>query len=795
MAKHHRQQNGLIVASNRLPVSVSLGRDGVQLEQSAGGLAAALRGLENLDAWVGWPGTVVPDESRQAVRDVLAAEGLKPVFLSAEEQEEFYRRICNEAIWPLFHYLPARFDFKFGAWEHYVAVNERFAEAIADACKPDARVWVHDFHLMLVPEILRRLRPDLSIGFFLHVPFPSSEIYRLLPVREQVLRGLLGADYVGFHTGDYARHFRSSCLRILGIESQPDAIEFDGRLVGIGVDPIGIDVAGFRKVLDDPETARVLADLEERYEGRRLILGVERLDYTKGIPQKLRAFEQLLERHPERAADTTLVQVLMPSRLESPEYLAQRDEIELLVSHVNGRFGLPGRTPVEYFHRNISPAELAALYRRADVMAVTPLRDGMNLVAQEFVLCQAARVKLPSRWRGSLVLSEFAGAAHILPGAVLVNPWDTDDIVRKFLQALELDQDERRRRLILMSGRVEQLDSPRWAAGFLGRLRRFARQNRRARHVTRPLGAADRARLSGRFAEAAGRTVILDYDGTLRELANHPELAGPTPEITELLERLAALPMTDVHVVSGRKRRTLDSWFGTLPIHLCAEHGYFAREPDGVWRTLFDVDLSWLPRIERMLKRVAADVPGTFVERKTASVAWHYRQAEPEYGAWRARELLLTVERLLRGTPAEILRGRRVIEVRASGVNKGAYVRQALLDVNARSRLVFAAGDDQTDLDVHAALPAGAVYVHLGPPLARPRGGSPCETFSLESPQLLRELLGELAAAAESNASPPARAELVAGGFSPEDASLGAEAGPGSRAGSPAPGLVRRPSR
>ena len=736
----------LVIASNRLPVRISVEDGRLETEPTTGGLAAALRGLRGSHEWIGWPGAVVPRGHESQVSKQLARDGLYPVFLSAEEEEDFYGRICNDSIWPLFHYQPGRFEFTRSAWERYVAVNERFAVAIAERSQPRGRVWVHDFHLMLVPQALRRLRPDLSIGFFLHIPFPSSELYRLLPVREQVLRGLLGADYVSFHTGDYARHFRSSCLRVLGIDSQPDGIEFDGRIVGVGIDPIGIDVDAFKEALDDPETARLSAELEEHYAGRRLVLGVERLDYTKGIPQKLRAFERFLEQDPERAQTTTMLQVLVPSRLESAEYRAQRDEIELLVAHVNGRFGQPGRTPVEYFHRSLGHQELAALYRRADVMAVTPLRDGMNLVAQEFVLCQTAKSEIEGRWRGVLLLSEFAGAAHVLPGALLVNPWDEADVVDRLIEAFELDPAERRRRLGLMGGRVEQLDCGRWAERFLSRLARHTRPAR-VRQSTRPLDAAARERIRQRAVRARRRTLLLDYDGTLRELASHPDLAAPTAEITAVLAALCELPRTEVHIVSGRRQDTLESWFGRLPVYLCAEHGFFARAPGGRWRKLFDVDLTWLPRVERLLRAVTADVPGTFVERKSCSVTWHYRQAEPEYGAWRARELLVAIEQLLPGSPAEVLLGHRVVEVRARGVNKGTYVGEVFPDGKEGTHFVFAAGDDRTDLDVYAALPAGSIGVHVGRRQAWARDVPLRDQFVVDSPRAVRDLLRELAAA------------------------------------------------
>jgi trehalose 6-phosphate synthase/phosphatase len=519
-----------------LPVRLTVANGSFEVQRSVGGLSAALGAMRGDATWIGWPGAVVPPALEQKVERRLAKDNLFPVHLTADEEEDFYGKVCNDTLWPLFHYFSDRLRITPEAWARYVEVNERFANTIIEHCEPEARVWVHDFHLMLVPAMLRQRAPGLSIGFFLHIPFPSSEVYRLLPAREQVLRGVLGADYVSFQVGDYARHFRSSCLRILGIDSNPDWLELDGRRVGIGVDPIGIDVEGFRKVIADPETAGFLEDLATQYEGRRLVLGVERLDYTKGIPQKLQAFERFLEQDPARARTTTMIQVLVPSRLESPEYRAQRDEIELLIARINGRFGQPGVTPVEYLHRDISKQGLVALYRRADVMMVTALRDGMNLVAQEFVLCQS-EPGLPSRWRGSLLLSELAGSAQVLPGALLVNPWDVEGVVEHLATALELPARERQRRLETMADRVESLDSRRWAEGFLTRLGRYSKRDRRLR---RPpiLDAEVEGRLGRRFARARARTIMLDYDGTLREFERHPDLARPTPEIRAVLRSL-----------------------------------------------------------------------------------------------------------------------------------------------------------------------------------------------------------------------------------------------------------------
>jgi trehalose 6-phosphate synthase/phosphatase len=724
--------------------------DGIEVSPSSGGLAVALQAVRGDATWVGWPGTVVPPEQERRVRQRLRRDNLAPVLLTVQEEEDFYNRVCNDTLWPLFHYFSDRLRITPEAWARYVEVNERFADVILEHTEPGSRVWIHDFHLMLVPDLLRRRDPTLSIGFFLHTPFPSSEVYRLLPGREQLLRGVLGADYVSFQIGDYARHFRSSVLRILGVDSEPDWLEIDSRRVGIGVDPIGIDTEGFRATLKHPETARLLAELDRQYEGRRLVLGVERLDYTKGIPQKLQAFERFLEQEPARARTTTMIQVLVPSRLESPEYRAQRDEIELLIARINGRFGQPGSTPVEYIHRDISKPGLVALYRRADVMMITALRDGMNLVAHEFVLCQS-EPGLPERWRGALLLSELAGAAQVLPGALLVNPWNVDGVVEHLATALELTARERQRRLETMAKRVEDLDTRRWADGFLTRLGRYSRRDRRTK---RPpvVDEALQERISRRFARARERSVILDYDGTLREFELHPDLAQPTPEIRALLRSLAALPATSVHIVSGRRRRNLEQWLGRLPLYLCAEHGYLARSPGGEWRTLLDLDLSWLRPIERLLRRVAADVPGAHVERKSCSVAWHYRQAEPEYGSWRARELLNDLHQHLAGAPAEILAGHQVVEVRALGVDKGVYVRSLFPNGKEPTHFVLGLGDDRTDHDLLDALPAGSIAGHVGGLLPSIRGADGRrEDIHIVGPGEVRAFLRDLVESVDSS--------------------------------------------
>lgn len=725
----------LVIVSNRLPIRVETEPDGThRISRSAGGLASALSGLvenENV-TWVGWPGTTAHDR-RDEVRAQLATFDLHPVFLRPDQENGYYSRICNEVFWPLFHYFTDKVHFDHDAWQHYVDVNERFAEEILSVCTPDATVWVHDFHLMLVPQLLRAKQPGLEIGFFLHIPFPSSEIYRLLPPRTEVLEGLLGADHIGFHTHDYARHFRAALLRILGVDAPRDHLQYAGRRIGIGVHPIGIDVAGFDAALASDKTRTLLEDLERRYAGRRLLLGVERLDYTKGVRLKLEAFAHLLEQREDFAETVTLLQVLVPSRLESDEYRELKSELEEYIGNVNGRFGRPGFTPIEYMHRNLDSEELVALYRFADALLVTPVRDGMNLVAQEYALCKERRGDLPRR-PGALVLSEFAGAAQHLPHAFLVNPWDTVETVRQLGSALERSPAELDERMMPMAEQVRRMDSRAWGRRFLDTLSRAADRSRRQEST--PLIGAAREEVLTLATTAPRRLLLLDYDGTLREFERTPDGASPTTEILDLLERLATDAKSEVHIVSGRHRDTLQAWFGHLPIHLSAEHGFAERAPGREWVWEREIDLTWMARVLELLDEVVQEVPGTLVERKPCGLAWHYRLADPDYGPWRARELHSRLEDELSDMPIDILHGHRVLEIRAEGVSKGGYVERVVRGLS-RDTFVLCAGDDRTDEDMYRALPTTACTVHVG-------SGAYETRFRVDSPAAMRRFLREL---------------------------------------------------
>ncbi|MEC7583602.1 MAG: bifunctional alpha,alpha-trehalose-phosphate synthase (UDP-forming)/trehalose-phosphatase [Planctomycetota bacterium] len=727
---------GLIVVSNRLPVRITVSKHEVGLDRSSGGLAAALAGVEGIRSWVGWAGAQIADANKERVHEAMADQGLCPVFLSNEEEQHYYAGMCNSVLWPLLHYFPSKVDLGEKSWANYVKVNHKFADAVAEVAEHNDQVWIHDFHLMLLPAMLRSRRPDLHIGFFLHVPFPSSELWRLLPQREALLRGLLGADHIGFHTADYLRHFRSSCLRVLGIEPEADHITQGARRIGLGAHPIGTDVERFQKALNSPAAFGKSAEFIERWKDRKIVLGVERLDYTKGVLAKLKAFERFLERDPKRASEVAMLQLLVPSREEHEGYRALLREIEKEISRINGRFGKPGLTPLEYMHTNLDDSELVALYRHANVMMVTPVRDGMNLVAQEFVLCQGHAPHTPDHARGMLILSEFAGAAMVLPHAMLVNPWDIDALSDAIEGALRMSQAERQLRIADMTERVVELNSRAWAREFLDKLSRAALHNSRTQPA--PIDAQAMSDLRARFRSAKRRRFFLDYDGTLCEIAARPELASPTPEILGLLKQLTELPNTEVHLVSGRHQATMANWFGQLPVLIGAEHGYYRLDKSGEWTAQSDVDLSWMPRVRELLTETVEEVPGSFLETKSCAMAWHYRLADPAYGKWRARELVPMLQESLSSENAEPLLGHAVVEVRAKGADKGAYVAANVQDLDADD-FILCAGDDRTDLDMYRRLPEGSLVCHVGSLI-------PSAQFVVDTPAALRELLTNLLA-------------------------------------------------
>jgi trehalose 6-phosphate synthase/phosphatase len=717
----------LLIVSNRLPVTVKAHAGGVDVERSTGGLATGMQGPHERHGglWIGWPGDLsqVGFDARAALDRRLEELRVVPVALSADEIARYYEGYSNSVLWPLFHYSVARLPQHVTDFDAYEAVNAKFADAVASRYRDGDLVWIHDYQLLLVPELLRARIPDARIGFFLHIPFPSSELFRSLPQRERLLQGMLGADLLGFHAATYVRHFASSVLRVLGATTEVDRIRWRGRDVRLGVFPMGVDAAAFDARAKRPEVAALAA---AHHDGERLLLGVDRLDYSKGIPRRLLAFEHLLRTRPELRGKVRLVQVAVPSRENVGAYREFRDEVDALVGRIHGEFATPAWSPIHYLYRGISQDELVALYRAADACLVTPLRDGMNLVAKEFV---AARPD----GDGVLVLSEFAGAAAELSEAIHVNPYDVDRTAEAIDRALGMPEEERRTRMAALRDRVFSRDVHWWARSFVARLERADPRPDPGTSLSSPAAlrdAADRARRAERLL------LLLDYDGTLANFAPTPELAAPDPALLALLHRLVARPRTEVHVVSGRRRETLERWLGALGVGLHAEHALWSRPPGGGWTAAPVGDTAWREPALAILREFADRTPGSLVEVKTVGLAWHYRAADPEHGPAQAKELSLHLSTLLSNAPVELLPGDMVLEVRPHGVHKGRAVQQALAHA-APGTLVLAMGDDRTDEDLFAALPAGSVAIHVGPTPSR----APLRIADVSTARALLDLL------------------------------------------------------
>lgn len=637
------------------------------------------------------------------MRELVAKHGAAPVFLEDDEYHLFYEEFSNRVLWPLFHGLPGPREFSRQAWDCYRTVNAKFADEIAQRVEPDDTVWVHDYQLLLVPQMLRERGIECRIGFFLHIPFPSPDVYRTLPTRSAILRGMLSADVLGFHTYEYVSNFRSALLRVAGIESEPERVNQAGHVAHLAVRPIGIDPDHVRSLTERDDVKASLESLRETYGQQTTILGVDRLDYTKGLPEKLLAYEHLLAQRPDLHGKVTLIQVAAPSRTGVLEYQTLREELEGLAGRINGRFGTLTWTPIVYVNRNLGQDELAAMYQLANVMLVTPVRDGMNLVCLEYV---AARGDDP----GTLLLSEFAGASSCLAGATLINPHDTDGVARALAAAIESGPDARSFEHMRAFTSTNTVSA--WATSFLDQLEGPAFMQR-LRAKTLRVGSPE---VEALVCKATTPLILLDYDGTLRPHTTLPEQAQPTVELRTLLGDLSRYGV--VYVVSGRPADTLEEWLGDLPVGLVCEHGLGVRHRGQSWQRQDDLDVAAL---ETVVAPIFADfgrrTPGSKVERKEASMAWHYRATDPKFGAWRAKELRVVLESRLSGLPFSVLAGSKVIEVRHVQMNKGRAV-TSLLDLHSATDLVVCFGDDRTDEDMFEAvgdrMPGDAIVCRVG---------------------------------------------------------------------------------
>src|SRR6266700_4220146 len=461
--------NRLIVVSNRLPLTLRKADGHWTTERSSGGLASAMNPIlrRNGGDWMGWAGAS-GEEDQEERRSVLEDWAQKEQCFAVELPEEiatgFYEGYSNQTLWPVFHNFPSQLKFDAKDWQAYVEANRIFSKAVVEHYKPDDLVWVHDYHLMLLPQMLRDELPDAAVGFFLHIPFPSSEIFPVLPRREELLEGLLGSDLVVFQTHGHLQQFRSALLRVLGIESKIAEVAVGGRPVRLEALPIGIAPEEFTGLLrSDETTAQHYTELVARYRGRRVLLAVDRLDYTKGLLERLRAYALLLRSSSELKEKVVLIQIAVPTREGIDTYQDLRTEVNRLVGEINGKLGTPEWTPLVYINRSIERTELVGLYKLADVCWVGSLRDGMNLVAKEYVACKPDG-------DGVMVLSEFAGAAAEMGEALLINPFYEERTAATIERALALDEQERRLRMTMLHQRVARNNVFRWGERFLSSL-------------------------------------------------------------------------------------------------------------------------------------------------------------------------------------------------------------------------------------------------------------------------------------------------------------------------------------
>ena len=695
-----------IIVSNRLPTKVNRTDEGLSFTPSEGGLATGLGSIYRAEGnlWVGWPGLVVGDEAeRQQVTRQLRTDSMRPVFLTNDEIEGFYEGFSNGTLWPTFHYFSQYALYDEQMWETYVAVNQKFCDAVLAVTGPDDTIWVHDYQLLLLPQMLRKARPDSSIGFFLHIPFPSHEIIRALPWRAQLLEGMLGADLIGFHTFGYMRHFLSSVAQILGLPSQHGVVEVEHRTVLVDSFPMGIDYERYSTAASSPEAQDHVVHYREALRDSRVILSIDRLDYTKGIAQRLRAFELLLNRYPEWCGQVTLVMVVVPSRDQVEQYKALKEEIDELVGRINASHRTMSWTPIQYFYRSLPLHELTALYSLAEVALVTPIRDGMNLVAKEFV---ASKADL----HGVLILSERAGTARELSDAILINPSDTSQLVEALHQALTMPENEQVSRMTNMQALVKKYTVYHWANLFMDRLAHSKDlQNAMA---TTTLDHEILEQMLQEYTAADKRLLLLDYDGTLAPFTDDPQRATPDDDLIQVLKELAADPHNRVVIISGRDRTALQNWLGHLPINFIAEHGVWLKKADSEWKLFQTMNNEWKAQIRPVLEQYVNRTTGSFIEEKEYSLVWHYRRADNQQGLERARELKSHLTFLAANNDLQVLDGNKVIEIKTSGINKGTAAARWIAGYHPD--FIFTIGDDRTDEDTFRAMPPTAYSVKVG---------------------------------------------------------------------------------
>ncbi|MGZ3915901.1 MAG: bifunctional alpha,alpha-trehalose-phosphate synthase (UDP-forming)/trehalose-phosphatase [Flavisolibacter sp.] len=705
----------LIIISNRLPFTIEKSENEISVRQSSGGLVSAIKSYfekKNADSRVYsdkiWVGSMdATEEDWLQAKESGAVDNdfeIIPVFPCKEIYDNYYNGFSNSTLWPLFHYFPSLVENKKEYFEAYRKVNQVFADKISQIFEPGDVIWVHDYQLMLLPQFLRQKIPDATIGFFLHIPFPSYEIFRLMPTdwKRAILEGVLGADLVGFHTHDYVQHFIHSAKMILKAESQFNNIIFRDRTIKTDLFPIGIDYQKFREACIDETVVGIATGLEERFYNQKIVFSVDRLDYTKGLNYRLEGYEQFLTDYPEWQEKVVFIFNVVPSRDAIQTYSDSKGKIEEKVSMINGKFSTIHWQPLIYRYNHLTFEELCALYQVADVALITPLRDGMNLVAKEYV---ASCID-----KGVLVLSELTGAANELSEALLVNPTDIDEVAKAIDTALDMPLVEQRSRLSYMQRRIANYDVQKWMSEFLENLIETKKEQETVK--VNLLKDPIVEKIQDDFNKAKKRCILLDYDGTLAPYQKIPSLATPSDELLQLLQQLTSDPLNEIVIISGRDAQTLDKWLGHLPLTLVAEHGASVKYKNEEWKDQITITTEWKEQIRPIMQLFVDRCAGSFIEEKKSTLAWHYRNTHSELGFSRSRQLRNSLLQLITNTSLQVIDGNKVLEVRMIGVDKGTTATNIL--GNLQPDFILCIGDDTTDEDMFRLLRETGYTVKIG---------------------------------------------------------------------------------
>ncbi|KAI4369047.1 hypothetical protein MLD38_017538 [Melastoma candidum] len=755
------QRDRIIVVANQLPIRAQRRSDGggkgwiFSWDENA--LLLQLKdGLGDDDAEVIYVGClkeeIHPSEQDEVSQILLETFRCVPTFLPSELFLRYYHGFCKQQLWPLFHYmLPLSPDlggrFNRSLWQAYVSVNKIFADRIMEVINPeDDFVWIHDYHLMVLPTFLRRRFNRVKLGFFLHSPFPSSEIYKTLPIREELLRALLNSDLIGFHTFDYARHFLSCCSRMLGLTYESKrgfiGLEYYGRTVSIKILPVGIHMGQLESILSLPETEMKVAELRKQYCGqdRTMLLGVDDMDIFKGISLKLLAMEQLLTQHPDCQGKVVLVQIANPARSQGKDVKEVQNETYSTVKRINDTFGQPGYNPVVLIEEPLKFYERIAYYVVAECCLVTAVRDGMNLIPYEYVISRQGNEQLdnllglePSTLKKSmLVVSEFIGCSPSLSGAIRVNPWNIDAVADAMDCALRMSDSEKQLRHEKHYKYVSTHHVGYWARSFLQDLERTCREHARRRSYGIGFGLSFRVvALDPNFRKLAldyivsayrrttTRAILLDYDGTLMPQASIDK--SPSSKSIEILNILCRDENNMVFIVSGRSKNTLTEWFSPCRnLGIAAEHGYFLRMDRGAeWETCAPVtDCSWKQIVYPVMNLYTETTDGSTIENKETSLRWSYEDADPDFGSCQAKELIDHLESVLANEPVVIKRGQSAVEVKPQGVSKGLVAKRMLSEMQEKGvspDFVMCIGDDRSDEDMFKVITSSVASSCISP--------------------------------------------------------------------------------